>query len=303
MLRAYSTNYDQGSVMLQNELTTENRSDSLAVPKPILWWGKFLQFLSKDLATSFVARLFATPQNFPAPERELVMRKSAKNETLYIPALDANVQVYVYGYSRIKVLLVHGWAGRGTQLYHLADKILENQMMVVSFDAPAHGLSEGKRTNMIEYLAVIREIDKKYGPFEAAVGHSFGGMALLNAVADHLNVAKLVTIGADNSIPDIFRYYVQKMQLKPVIAEKLEGLFFDKYRIPVRRLSSESQAERIKIPTLVIHDSDDRYVDVSSAVAIRLKLRQGTLLVTSGLGHHRIFKDPEVIARIISFIR
>ena len=289
--------------MLQNELTTDNRSDSLAVPKPILWWGKFLQFLSKDLATSFVARLFATPQNFPAPERELVMRKSAKKETLSIPALDSSIQVYVYGYSRVKVLLVHGWAGRGTQLYHLADKILENQMMVVSFDAPAHGLSEGKRTNMIEYLAAIREIDKRYGPFEAAIGHSFGGMALLNAVADGMKVSKLVTIGADNCIPDIFRYYVEKMQLKPVIANKLERLFHEKYGMSAKSLSSENKAERIQVPTLVIHDSDDRYVDVSNAVAIRLKLRQGMLLVTSGLGHHRIFKDPEVIARIISFVR
>ena len=289
--------------MLQNELKTDNRSDSLAVPKPVLWWGKFLQFLSKDLATAFVARLFAKPQNFPAPERELVMRKSAKNETLHIPALNSNIQVYIYGYSRVKVLLVHGWAGRGTQLYNLADKILEHQMMVVSFDAPAHGLSEGKRTNMFEYLEAIKEIDKKYGPFEAAIGHSFGGMALLNAVADRMNVAKLVTIGADNSIPDIFRYYVQKMQMQPVIAKKLEHLFYEKFRMSVNSLSSENKAERIKVPTLVIHDSDDRYVDVSSAVAIRLKLRQGALLVTSGLGHHRIFKDPEVINRIIRFIQ
>ena len=218
-------------------------------------------------------------------------------------ALDSNIQVYVYGYSRVKVLLVHGWAGRGTQLYQLADKILENQMMVVSFDAPAHGLSEGKRTNMIEYLAAIKEIDKRYGPFEAVIGHSFGGMALLNAVADGMKVSKLVTIGADNCIPDIFRYYVEKMQLKPVIANKLERLFHEKYGMSAKSLSSENKAERIQVPTLVIHDSDDRYVDVSNAVAIRLKLRKGVLLVTSGLGHHRIFKDPEVIARIISFIR
>jgi pimeloyl-ACP methyl ester carboxylesterase len=217
--------------------------------------------------------------------------------------LDANVQVYVYGYSRIKVLLVHGWAGRGTQLYHLADKILENQMMVVSFDGPAHGLSDGKRTNMLEFLEAIRVIDKKYGPFHAAVGHSFGGMSLINAVAGGMKVNKLVTIGADNSIPEIFDYFVKQMELKPEIAKRLQLMFEKRHHMKLDYMSSEQRAERIKIPVLVIHDSEDRFVNVSSAVSIRQKLQKGELLITHGLGHHKIFKSPFIIHRIIEYLQ
>lgn len=233
----------------------------------------------------------------------MMMRESAKKEKLYIPSIKAEIQVYIYGYSKTRVLLVHGWAGRGTQLVQIADKVLENKMMVVSFDGPAHGLSSGKRTNMFEFIESIKAINKKYGPFDSAVGHSFGAMSLINAEADRLKLNKLVTIGADNSIPLIFQYFVEKMELKPIIAVKLERLFEKKYHIKLDSLTSEHKAERVRIPTFVIHDSDDKIVNVSSAIAIRQNLKKGELLITNGLGHHKIFKDKVVIQRIIDFIK
>ena len=272
------------------------------IPAVILLTGKILQFFSKQAATRFVARLFATPMKFEAPEREKMMRESAKKEKLFLPSAKKELQVYVYGYSKTRILLVHGWAGRGTQLYQVADKILENKMMVVSFDGPAHGLSEGKRTNMIEFVEAIRLVEKKYGPFHAAVGHSFGGMSLINAVAGGMKVNKLVTLGADNSIPEIFAYFVQKMQLKPEITLRLKRLFENRHDLRLDHFTSEHQAARIKIPVLVIHDSEDRFVDVSSAVSIRQKLQNGELLITHGLGHHKIFKSPVVVQRIIEFL-
>ena len=277
-------------------------NNSFVIPWYLLLLGKTLQFVSTGAATDFVARLFSTPVRFNAPEREQVMRESAKKERLKIDSIEKEIQVYVYGYSKTKVLLVHGWAGRGTQLYQLADKILENRMMVISFDAPAHGLSSGKTTNMIEYIQTIRAVEKKYGPFHAAIGHSFGGMSLINAIAGGMKVNYLITIGADNSIPEIFRYFVQKMKLKEAVAQSLERLFEKKHRVGIDSLSSARKAARVKIPTLVIHDSEDRYVHMSSAVAIRHQLTNGELLITNGLGHHRIFRDPMVIRRIMEFI-
>jgi len=285
----------------QNKLT--KNPTSFVIPKSIIRLGKVLQFFSKDLATLYAARLFSSPLRYKIPERELVMRESSKKEKLSVPSINAEVQVYVYGYSKTKILLVHGWAGRGTQLFQIADKILENKMMVISFDGPAHGLSLGKRTNLFEFIETIRAINKKYGPFDAAVGHSFGAMSLINATADGLKLNKLVTIGADNSIPLIFKYFVDKLELKPIIAIKLEKLFEKKYHLKLDSLTSEHKAKRVNIPTLVVHDSDDKYVNVSNALAIRQSLKKGELLITNGLGHHKIFKDKLVIQRIIDFIK
>jgi pimeloyl-ACP methyl ester carboxylesterase len=286
----------------QNRNLTNN-TNSFEIPKGILITGKVLQFISKNLATKFAARIFSTPLKFNAPERELMMRKSAKNQLIEIPAINKKVMVYSYGFSKKKILLAHGWAGRGTQLIQLADKILENKMMVVSFDGPAHGLSTGKTTSITEFIETIDEIDKQYGPFDAAIGHSFGAISLLNSVATGLSINKLVTIGADNSIPHIFKNYVNKIELKPIIVSKLEDTFEKKYKAKVDSFSSGKIAKKVGIPTLVIHDSQDKYVDVRNAITIRQNLKYGELLITNGLGHHKIFINKEVIQRIIDFIK
>jgi len=280
-----------------------NNINSFKIPKLILLTGKILQFISNNLAAKFAAKIFATPIKFKVPERELMMRKSTKNELLEIKSIQKEVMVYSYGFSKKKVLIVHGWSGRGTQLYQLADKILENQMMVITFDAPAHGLSTGKTTLMHEFIETIHHLDSKFGSFEAAIGHSFGGMALLNTVASGLKINKLVTIGTDNSIPEIMKKFVEKLELNTIINTKLKNLYKKKYNIDLNSFSSYLNAKKVTVPTLVIHDSEDKYVPVSSAFIIRQNLEKGTLLITNGLGHHKIFKDSLIIQRIIDFIK
>ena len=156
-----------------NEKNTDKlKNHVFEIPKALIYGAKSLDFISPKLAASYLSGIFETPPKFKTPERELIFRKSAKNEIVQIPGTGKDVTVYSYGYSKIKVLLLHGWAGRGSQLYHMADKILENRMMVISPDAPAHGLSRGKITNMLDYVETIKVIDKKYGPFDYAIGHS-----------------------------------------------------------------------------------------------------------------------------------
>ena len=288
---------------MKDDPKTKTNINSFTIPKYIILFGKFLQLISHDLTTRFVVKMFETPLKFSPPERELMMRESAKNNLLSIEGLRKKVMVYTYGYSNKKILLVHGWSGRGTQLYSLADKILENKMMVISFDAPAHGLSHGSRTSLMEFIMTIRQLEKKFGPFDAAIGHSLGGMALMNAVAHGLKINNLVVIGADNSIIEIFKSNVQKFSLKPSIAQKLIELVNSRLGINVEDYSSENVAKNIDIPTLVIHDSEDKYVPVSNAFSIRHSLKKGELLMTNGLGHHKILKDPDTNQRIIDFIR
>ncbi|MEN8124360.1 MAG: alpha/beta hydrolase [Bacteroidota bacterium] len=278
-------------------------NNSFKIPNSLLYTGKTLQFLSKNLTVRFLAKIFETPPKFKIPEREIMMQESTKNETHHIPSIQKDIMVYTYGYSKKKVLLLHGWSGRGTQMHHLADKILENRMMVVTLDAPAHGLSSGKTTNMLEYLETIEFIEKKYGPFDAAIGHSWGGMTLLNAAARKSNIKKLVIIGADDKISDVIKSFVKKFELSPILIDKMIKYYNKKLKFDINSFSSGNAAKKIKIPTFIIHDSQDRFVPVSSAYKIRQNIHDGLLLITNGLGHHKIFKDKKVTQKIIEFIQ
>jgi len=279
------------------------KKPTFEVPAHIIRTGKILQFFSKSAVASYVLKLFSKPPLFKTPERELMMRESAKKELTLIPEIEKEVMVYVYGYSKTKILLTHGWSGRGTQLYEIADKLLENGMMVISFDAPAHGLSPGKSTDLIEYVKAICYINEKYGPFEAAIGHSFGGIALLNAQTKRPFIKKLITIGIASSINGIIDKFVRKLELRPIVATKVKGKMRSILNQDIENFSAAVNAKKVRIPTLVLHDTQDADVDVSSAYKIRQNLLKGELLVTNGLGHRRIYRDHQVISKVIDFIK
>ncbi len=275
---------------------------SLAIPKPIITIAKTLQLFSTSLAAKFGAKLFITPVKFSMPEREKIMLESAQKKTISIPSISKEIQVLSYGYSQKKVLLVHGWAGRSTQLFMIADKLLEKGYMVISFDGPSHGKSTGKTTAMPEFLDTIIEIDNQFGPFEAAVGHSFGGMCLLNATAENLEVKKLVTVGSADKISDVILNFTNNLKVKPIVAKKIKKRFDNHWKTDIDLHSSSVVVKKITIPTLIIHDSNDGDVPVSSALQIRQNLQNGKLLITNGLGHTKILRNQKVTSSIVDFI-
>lgn len=272
------------------------------IPKAIIFTAKTLQFISTDLAVKFAKKLFTTPIKHKLPKRELEMEVNSIQEFVEIPSLSKKIRVYHYGNSNKKVLLVHGWSGRGTQLVKIADKLLELGYSTNSFDAPAHGKSPGNSTLMTEFIASILELEKKFGPFEYIVGHSLGGMSTLNAIKQGLKVKKAVIIGSGDSVNDILHDFVSKLELKKNIAIKMKDSFEKEYLMNMESFSAYVAAKDVKVPVLVIHDKQDEDVPYSASENIHKHLDNSELLLTENLGHRKILGDKEVINNIVKFI-
>ncbi|MGH1388208.1 alpha/beta hydrolase [Kordia sp.] len=275
---------------------------AVQVPKPILYTGRFLQFISTSLAAKFGKRLFITPIKHKMPRREFHMDKESKQTLMHIPAIGKDIVVYSYGESDKKILLAHGWSGRGTQLVKIADHFVKLGYQTVSFDAPAHGKAPGKLTSMPEFIASIHEINKHFGSFEFAIGHSLGGMSLLNAVREDFQIKKLVTIGAADIITDIILHFTRTLTLKDIVATKMKAILDEKFGRDIDYASASYAAKEVHIPTLVIHDENDADVHVNCAYAIHEALSNGSIHITQNLGHRRILGNQEVIEMVESFL-
>ena len=276
---------------------------SLVIPKPVSYFAKVLELISVRLASLFGMRLFMTPINYPIPKREQYMLKSAQKKRIFIEDINKEIEVLSYGYSRKKILLVHGWCGRSTQLFAFADKLLENGYMVISFDGPAHGKSSGKTTMMPEFLKTIKKINTTYGPFEAAIGHSFGATSLYIAASDFLTIKSLIAVGSGDKISDIILNFSKNLYLKEKSAQLIQSRLEKKWNLKVNDSSSSTVARKINIPVLVVHDVTDGDVPVRCAYEIRKNLKRGSLLITNGLGHTKILRNEEVIKKSINFIK
>ncbi len=271
------------------------------VPKIIILIGRFLYRISPVLAEKFARKLFITPIKHKIPKREFHMEAASQQSKLFVPSINKEIVVYTYGNSNKKILLVHGWSGRGTQLVKIADAFLENGYATISFDAPAHGKSGTKTTLMLEFIESILEVEKQYGPFEFAVGHSLGGMSILNAVKKGLQIKKAVVIASGNSVINIVNTFTEKIGLPNKVAVLMKNNFEKKYHLEMESFSAYVVAKEVKIPVLVIHDNDDEDISVSEAYHLAENLSNKEILITNNLGHRKILGDSKVIEKIVEF--
>src|SRR5262245_41871806 len=73
------------------------------------------------------------------------------------------------------VLVVHGWNSRAEHMVKIVQGLRAAGHRVIALDLPGHGLSSGRRLNMALAVDAVRAAGDWFGPFEAVVGHSFGG--------------------------------------------------------------------------------------------------------------------------------
>jgi pimeloyl-ACP methyl ester carboxylesterase len=273
------------------------------IPLFIVVLVKFFALISPKLTTWFAAKLFTTPIKHNIPKREHIMEQKSIQKTILIPDIKKEIVVYEYGKSSKKILLVHGWSGRGTQLVKIADELLKLGYMTISFDAPAHGKSKGKSSIMIEFIASILEINKQYGSFEFAIGHSLGGMSVLNAIKQNFQVRKAIIIGSGDIIQDIINDFIAKLKLNPEYGIRLRNYFEEKFGGKMNDYSAYIAAREIEFPVLIIHDNDDEDVSVKAAYHIQKNLKFSEIMITDGLGHRKILGEEKVINRIKEFIQ
>ncbi len=164
-----------------------------------------------------------TPPHFGIPRREKALRDSARLK--YIVNKGRKISVCNWGDENNEtVLLSHGWGGRSTQFHALIQPLVDAGFRVVGFDAPAHGDSQGKQSNMLDVASIIAQIEKEEGLFKAIIGHSFGTSTALLAISKFkVKPEKLVLIA-----------YVADVQW--VI--KLFGTLFEFKHQPLKRCDS-----------------------------------------------------------------
>ncbi len=268
--------------------------------KLVRWAFKNLEKTLPWLAKRWAMKLFFTPIHFPEPEAEKKMALSGSDFTLKYK--NKSIRGYSWGKGPV-VILLHGWSGRGLQFFKFVSALVDNGYRAVTFDGPAHGKSDGKTTDLIEYGETIAMVAEKFGEIHSLVGHSFGGVAALYAMREGLEVKNLVMISSPTIADDIIREFVNKINGSPKVGLAFKDHFRKKFGKDFDSFSARALAEDIKnLPILLIHDEEDREVPIQHPLAFQKVKPEAKLITTKGLGHTRILKDEKVVDETISFI-
>ena len=223
--------------------------------------------------------------------------------TYDLAAQDNRIRVYEGG-DGPAVLVVHGWESSVARLEVLLHALIANGFRVVAFDMPAHGQSPAVETDIVEITKAIMTLADSAGPFAAAIGHSFGGVCLANAIRVKLKVGRLVLFSSPSSLSGMIDKYCRvlgigqltKLRLVRAIEERLSSCELER-EFDLRLILQDSG-----VPTLIIHDRRDPVVPFSEAEKLSGARADIQLFVTEDLGHSGSVRDRQTIDKCLSFI-
>ncbi|ENN89256.1 hypothetical protein RHSP_51580 [Rhizobium freirei PRF 81] len=209
---------------------------------------------------------------------------------------------------RKRYLVVHGWGSSSEYMSELTAFLASTGAEVISLDLPGHGRSAGRFLNVYLAISAISAASARFGAFDAAIGHSFGGACLALASAgflpriDPIETKKLVLIGAPSAMGWLFKDFGRVMRLRPQVQTELEA---EVGRITGRALAAYDEPRSMldpSRPVLIIHAEDDKEVSADHARAYAAQGEHVRLFWANGFGHRRIVGAVPVFEAIEAFL-
>jgi len=251
--------------------------------------------VAPSLTAAVAAELFRTTRRSSTRPGERDVLEDAVGSRI------AGMQVWSWGRGPT-VLLVHGWNGRSTQLGAFVSPLVARGYRVVAFDAHGHGDSDGRQSSLPEFANCIRQVVEELGGVYAIVAHSLGGAATTFALAYGLEVERVVFISPPADPREFLKIFGAAIGINGDVRARVRRRVEQRLGVPMEEMLAHGIAPNMRIPLLVIHDRDDKEVPFGVGRGIAQHWPGAELLVTEGLGHQRILRDPSVRDAAVSFV-
>lgn len=275
--------------------------------------------VSMRLAGRIAFRLFSsTGSPEPKSEKErklLAMSRTSMREaeTFMLPIQAGMVAAHRFpplGAPNGKIhLVVHGWGSRIDYLQGLIRGLRQTRATVIGLDLPGHGGSTGRYLTVPLAIEAIDAAWRQFGPFDAVVGHSFGGFVAAMSAAGpedwmkRRTPAKLVLIGSPVAAEHVFSHFSGQMGFSGKVNRALDEEVQRIAGQPIAFFSAGRMlAEKPDLPVLVLHAEDDKEVSAKAALAYAKAGPHVRLEWLNGLGHRRIVNSPQTIDAITKFL-
>lgn len=274
----------------------------------------FATRISPRLAARLALTLFLTPPRRRLDAVDVAVVARARKHRLAVPAghvaalewqpvANSGDARATEGHPRT-VLLLHGWGSHAARFGSFVEPLLAAGYRVVGIDAPAHGESTGKRSDLAQFRAALQRALQEFAPVVGIVAHSMGASAAVWQLAEepHADLRALVLLGMPRDVGYMMESFALILDLRPDVKQRLIEQFTRRFGDPPGAFSAHRFAARLGVPTLVLHDEGDDVAPLEHAVEFTALTPGGTLRTTRGLNHSGALRDAAIIDEIVNFI-
>lgn len=257
--------------------------------------------IAPALAARYALNIFRTPRKRNIPEGA-IFEKATWGKVAY---QDFHLTTYTWDGDGQTVLLVHGWESSAERVAVLVEPLLAAGYRVVAFDGPAHGNSEGKYADPLEFAEAVVAVANSLGHVHGIIAHSLGAGGTMFALAQYpdLDIDRVVIIGSPEPLRRYPNLFAETVQLPDSVYGRMQGMYEKRIGAHMTETDVSLLTQRIRQQGLVIHDRKDLIVPFADAEAIVASWPNAQHYYTEGYGHRRILKRDDVAEQIVTFLQ
>lgn len=225
---------------------------------------------------------------------------SLKAETFDGP--EAPQRVYRGGEGPL-VIFQHGWEADSADLTTMGQAIMAAGYSVALIDGPAHGQSEGRKSNMLYFARGLGLAGEQLGQPHAMIAHSMGLPATVLAMARFgYQPGRVIGLGAPDALPRNVAFQGERLGLSQrAIALTLEAVT-EAFGEPASHFDITRDAPHFSTPALLLHGDNDIIAPPEAAHRIAKSWPGAQAHTFDGIGHRGILRDERVVERVLGFL-
>jgi len=253
------------------------------------------------LADKLVLRLFFYPQEYTLNKSEKLLLRHGKN--FQIKVRERIIQCWRWGEGPA-VILAHGWNGSGIQFQPLIDSLIKSNFTVITYDAPGHGISQGKYTNYFDITDTIRTLWQscKEENVVAVIGHSLGAAALINFISKEKYTKNVVLFAPPLKIRELLFQTFDYHGVPKIVYQNLVQKFEPLYGYSLFKDNPTQLIKSIKNDILIVHDKNDKAAPFTDSEHAAELYDNIYIHATVGLGHKRILNDNSTMEFVLAYL-
>ncbi len=149
---------------------------------------------------------------------------------------------------------------------------MDKGFRVIALDGPAHGSSEGIKTNVGDYAKFLIRAQKELGPYKAIIAHSFGAGCSVISTLWGLQVEKLILVAGPARYEVVVKNYLDFIKISPTAQKYFFASLAKKVGLTAQELNVGEIGNKLHVDTLIVHDKGDKEVLFTAALEIKKSL-------------------------------
>jgi pimeloyl-ACP methyl ester carboxylesterase len=292
----------------------ENKEQFYISENEIKFWHKIVRnyfkyigpVVPKTTARIFW-KLFTRPRKRALTPQQRFGMAAAQSRVFQLKGGTDKYVLHVFGQSSKRILICHGWESRTADFLPIIQRLLTEGYSIHAIDFTGHGSAPKGRSHLPLFISIIKDTVIRFNEqYYAAIGHSLGAAALSMAVTQmEVNAIKRLIFLGLHPHPSAFL-----LQYKS-ITRISDELFNQCIQYAERKTNAKlldydcykylTVYAQFKI--LLIHDTADNIIHVERIRELSNNIISAQVYEGFHGGHFRHYKHPEVIHKIIQFLK